>query len=77
MKEKERSFEEMMKELEIITTELEKGDLSLEESVQKFELGMQLSKKTNEILEKSERRITILIEKNGELKEEDFEQSEE
>ena len=77
MGEKEISFEEIMKQLEEVTSELEKGDLNLEDAVKKFELGMELSKKANEILEKSEKRITILIENEGQLKEENFVQSEE
>ena len=77
MEEKEISFEEIMKQLEEVTSELEKGDLNLEDAVKKFELGMELSKKANAILEKSEKRITILIENEGQLKEENFVQSEE
>ena len=77
MEEKEIIFEEIMKQLEQVTSELEKGDLNLEDAVKKFELGMELSKKANAILEKSEKRITILIENEGHLKEEDFVQSEE
>ena len=76
MEEKEISFEEIMKQLEEVTSELEKGDLNLEDAVKKFELGMELSKKANAILEKSEKRITILIENEGQLKEENFVQSE-
>ena len=33
----EKSFEENMEQLENIVTELEKGELNLEESVKKFE----------------------------------------
>ena len=44
MEEKEMNFEEAMQELETITRELEKGDLSLDESVKKFEKGMEVSK---------------------------------
>ena len=77
MEKKEISFEEIMKQLEEVTSELEKGDLNLEDAVKKFELGMELSKKANAILEKSEKRITILIENEGQLKEENFVQSEE
>ena len=44
----------------------------LEESIQIFEEGMKLSKKCNEIIENAEKKITILLEKNGELKEESF-----
>ena len=66
-------FEEAMEKLEEIASELENGKLSLEESLEKFEEGMKLSKKCNEIIENAEKKITILLEKNGELKEENFE----
>ncbi len=35
-------FEELLKELEKIVLELEKGDLSLEESLKKYQLGIEL-----------------------------------
>lgn len=49
------SFEETIKELEKIATELENGDLSLEDSVSKFEEGMKLSKQCNDLLENAEK----------------------
>ena len=58
---KDVNFEENMKQLEQIANELEKGDLDLDTSVKKFEEGMELSKKCNEILQKAEKKITILI----------------
>lgn len=66
------NFEESMKQLEQIANELEKGDLSLEESVSKFEEGMKLSKECNEMLESAEKRITILLQKEDGVLEEDF-----
>ena len=66
------NFEETMKELENIANQLEKGDLSLDESVKKFEQGMELSKKLNKVLEDSEKRINILIEKDGEISEQSY-----
>lgn len=66
------SFEEAMKGLEQIATELEKGDLNLDESVAKFEEGMKLSKTCNEILENAEKRISILIKNGDEVVEESF-----
>ena len=69
---KEMSFEQAMKNLEQIAQELESGNLNLEESLAKFEEGMQLSKKCNEILENAEKKITILLEKEGKLEEENF-----
>lgn len=69
---KETSFEESMQKLEEIADELEKGNLSLEESLNKFEEGMKLSKKCNEIIEDAEKKITILLQKDGKLVEENF-----
>lgn len=72
MKEKELTFEESMKKLEEIAGELENGKLTLEESVSKFEEGMQLSKKCTEILNKAEKKISVIINDDGIVKEEDF-----
>ena len=69
---KEVKFEEAMKELETIAKELENGDLNLEESVSKFEKGMEISKKCNDIIQEAEKKITILLQKNGKMEEEDF-----
>ena len=71
-KEESKSFEELMESLEIIVKELEKGDLNLDASVAKFEEGMKISKECNKILESSEKRISILLENNGEITEEHF-----
>ena len=69
------SFEKQMEELEKIVTELEKGELNLDESVSKFEQGMKISKDCNKILEEAEKKITILVSKKDGIKEEDFEQN--
>lgn len=68
----EKSFEELMKSLEEIASQLEKGDLNLEESISKFEEGMKLSKKCNEIIENAEKKITILLQKDEKVSEENF-----
>jgi len=70
-------FEEIMSKLEELAGELENGELSLEESVTKFEQAMELSQKCNEILESAEKRITILITDGDNMKEENFIQEEE
>ncbi len=67
------NFENNMENLEKIVSELEKGDLNLDESISKFEEGIRMSKECNKILEEAEKKITILLEKNGEMKEEKFE----
>lgn len=70
---KEVKFEEAMQELEMIAKELEKGDLTLEESVSKFEEGMKLSKQCNTIIEEAEKKISILLQKDEKMVEETFE----
>ena len=62
--EKEKSFEDNLKELEVIVAELEKGELSLEDAISKFENGIKVSKECNSKLEEAEKRINIIL--NGE-----------
>lgn len=69
---KDINFEEAIKELENIADELEKGNLSLDESVLKFEQGMKLSKKCSDFLDSAEKKITMLITDGDNVKEEDF-----
>ena len=70
---KELNFEETMQELEKIVQELEKGDMNLDDSINKFEEGMKLSKSASDYLEKAEKKITVLINaKDEEIKEEEF-----
>ena len=67
------SFEENMEQLEKIAKELESGKLNLDDSIKKFEEGMRLSKKCNEILEEAEKKITILTKTGDEIEEAKFE----
>ncbi len=67
------NFENAIKKLEDIANELENGDLPLEKSVEKFEEGINLSKRCNKILEKAEKKISILISDGDKLVEENFE----
>ena len=68
----EKNFEEKMDKLEKIVAELEKGDLTLENSLTKFEEGMKISKDCNDLLKNAEKRITIMLENEGNLEEENF-----
>ena len=69
---KTNNFEEKIEALEKVVNDLEKGDMSLDESLIKFEEGMNLSKECNKMLEDAEKKITILLEKDGEIEEENF-----
>ena len=66
------NFEDNMENLEKIGTELEKGELNLDDSISKFEEGIKISKECNKILEEAEKKITILLEKDGNIEEENF-----
>ena len=68
MENKEKDFEELMKNLEEITAQLESENLTLDKSVELFEKGMKISKECNEKIENAEKRITMLI--NAETEEE-------
>ena len=65
-----------MDDLENIAEELESDKLNLDDSMKKFEEGMKISKLCNEKLENAEKKISILLEKDGEIKEENFDAGE-
>ncbi len=60
------TFEEAMEKLDQIVKQLENGDSTLEESMQLFSQGMELSKTSNEIIDSIEHRITLLIKDTNE-----------
>ena len=62
------SFEESLKQLEVIIAKLEKGDLPLEESVRLFEEGVRLSNACKVEIETAEGKVQILLkQKDGTL----------
>lgn len=68
-----KNFEQSLELLEKIVSELESGDLSLEESIKKFEEGMKLSKTCSQILDETEKKIVMLIsESDGNVMETSF-----
>ena len=68
----EKTFEESIVELEKIVSDLENGDMTLDESMKRFEEGMKLSKHCGEVLANAEKKIITVLEKNGELIEEEM-----
>ncbi len=69
---KDLNFEETMKELEEVVQKLETGELNLDDSIKEFEKGMELSKNASKYLEDAEKKITILVNKDNEIQEEEF-----
>jgi exodeoxyribonuclease VII small subunit len=68
------SFEEQLTALETVVERLERGELSLDESVRLFEEGVKLSNACKKELEAAEGRIQVLVEKgNGGMRVVDLE----
>jgi exodeoxyribonuclease VII small subunit len=66
------SFEASLDELEKVVKELEAGDLALDRSLDLFSRGMQLSDTCRRQLEEAERRVEMLIRKEGAYQPEPF-----
>lgn len=62
-------FEEKLTQLESVVEKLERGELSLEESVRLFEEGVKLSDACKRELERAEGRVQVLVEgRNGTMR---------
>ena len=71
----EQTFEKALKKLEKNVQDLEKGDLSLEKALAKFEEGVTLSKFCSAKLDEIEKKITLLSHnENGQMTEQPFEE---
>jgi len=70
------NLEKALNELEKLVEEMEQGNLSLEESLKRFEKGIALTSDCQQALQKAELKVQELIEKNGKLLEKDFDVNE-
>jgi exodeoxyribonuclease VII small subunit len=59
------AFEKSLKELEALVSKMEQGNLSLEESLQHFERGIQLTRTCQQALKEAEQKVEILLKKSG------------
>ena len=64
-KDKLKDFEKSLQHLEKIVSNMESGELGLEESLEQFEKGINLAKNCQDTLANAELRVEQLIEKNG------------
>jgi exodeoxyribonuclease VII small subunit len=68
------TFEKALAELEQIVAKLEKGGISLNDSLALFEKGVKLTRFLRGELDKAERKVEILLkDEKGGMKAEDFE----
>jgi exodeoxyribonuclease VII small subunit len=66
------SFETALEKLEGLVEKLEKGNLTLDESLETFEQGMKFARVCTQKLSKAESRIEQLVLVNGELRTKPF-----
>jgi exodeoxyribonuclease VII small subunit len=72
------NFDQLLDRLRQVVERLEKGDLTLEDSLAAFEEGVKLARRGAEILDGAERRVEILLKgEDGELRTEPFKTSDE
>jgi exodeoxyribonuclease VII small subunit len=64
-KDKLKDFEKSLQQLEKIVSNMESGELGLEQSLEQFEQGIKLAKTCQDTLANAEIRVEQLIEKNG------------
>ena len=60
-KDKLPDFEQCMAELEALIERLERGDLTLEESLKHFERGVTLARSCQTVLKAAEQKVEILL----------------
>ncbi len=72
----DRPYEELVRELEQIVRRLESGDITLDQSMDLFARGIELTRRCQNQLDAIEKKITILIENpDGSLTEQPFAES--
>lgn len=71
-KKKAADFELSLSTLEALVNKMEKGDLTLEESLQAFETGIQLTRDCQVRLAAAEQQVQKLVEQQGEMRLEPF-----
>ncbi|MGB2941233.1 MAG: exodeoxyribonuclease VII small subunit [Candidatus Macondimonas sp.] len=54
------NFEAALQELETLVEQLERGELTLEQSLERFERGVQLTRRCQQALQQAEQRVMAL-----------------
>ena len=63
------NFERALESLEEIVSSMEKGDLTLEDSLKAFERGIKLTRECQAALKDAEQKVRVLSKENGETEE--------
>ncbi|MEO9945461.1 MAG: exodeoxyribonuclease VII small subunit [Paraglaciecola sp.] len=59
------TFEQSMKELESLVSQMEQGDLPLEDALKNFERGIELARHSQQKLKDAEQKVQLLTTQNG------------
>jgi exodeoxyribonuclease VII small subunit len=59
------NFEQSLSELEALVAAMESGEMSLEESLEAFELGIRLTRDCQQALTLAEQKVQLLLSDNG------------
>ncbi len=59
-------LEASITEINTLITQMEQGELSLEQSLERFERGIHLIKHCQKVLQDAESKVQILLQQNGE-----------
>ena len=69
-------FEKSLKQLETLVDKLEKGELSLEDSLKNFEQGVKLTRECRQALQTAEQKISVLNKEDKDWVERDLDDNE-
>jgi exodeoxyribonuclease VII small subunit len=73
---KKPELEQALEDLEAIVEQLERGEMSLDDSLKAFEQGVKLTRQCQSILATAEQKVQQLIEQDGALQAIPFPQTE-
>ena len=72
---KKESFEEKIKRLELIVSELESGEVDLDNAIDKYTEAMKLSKECSDKLTEVTDKVNKILSENGKLEDFDVKES--
>lgn len=58
---KTKGFEQELQQLQAVVTELEEGELSLDDALRRFEQGVQHASRCRNLLQQAESRVELLL----------------
>jgi len=67
MAEQSGDFETSLNALDQLVNRMERGEMSLEESLSAFEQGVALTRQCQQLLDQAEQKVQLLSSQNGEL----------